>query len=44
MDKSVFGTYSFMIKPEKLRYIIERIPNPTPVADLGYGTGRMIIR
>jgi len=47
LDPGVFGTYSFMIKPNNPpphRYIIERVPNPTPVKNLGYGDGTISVK
>ena len=47
MAPNMFGTYSFMIKPNNPpphRYTIERIPPPIPVKDLGYGTGTLTVR
>jgi hypothetical protein len=38
-DPSIFGTYSFMIKPDAICYKIERVKGPIPVTNLGYGTG-----
>jgi hypothetical protein len=61
LDPTMFGKYSFKIKPEtaanegftssmegfasgvKLRYKIERVPPPTPVANLGYGNGTVTV-
>jgi len=52
LSPDVFGTYSFMIKPENstdkspvpLRYRIERIPAPTPVKNPGYGDGTVNVK
>jgi len=50
LDPAMFGTYSFMMKPNTstptgidLRYSIEYVPPPTPVANLGYGNGTMTV-
>jgi len=52
LGPDIFGTHSFMIKPEnstdknsvKLRYRIERIPAPTPVRNPGYGDGNVRVK
>lgn len=44
MDPSMFGTYSFAIKPDNLRYKIERIAPPVKVQNPGYGDGSVNIK
>jgi hypothetical protein len=44
MDPSMFGTYSFAIKPDNLRYKIERIAPPIKVKNPGYGDGSVNIK
>jgi hypothetical protein len=44
MDPTMFGTYSFAIKPDNLRYKIERIAPPMKVKNPGYGDGSVNIK
>jgi hypothetical protein len=39
MDPTVFGTQSFLIKPTKLRYVIETIPDPKQPFNPQWGSG-----
>lgn len=39
LDPAVFGTQSFLIKPAKLRYIMEVIPDPKQPFDPKWGSG-----
>lgn len=40
MNVDNFGIYSYKLKPEKLRYIIEILPKPGTPPDFGYGRGQ----
>lgn len=44
MDPTMFGTYSFAMKPDNLRYKIERIAPPMKVKNPGYGDGSVSIK
>jgi hypothetical protein len=44
LDPTVFGTYSWMIKPVPLRYVVEHIPSPIPVSNPGYGDGNVVVK
>jgi hypothetical protein len=55
-EKGIFGKYSFLLKSDTKPssedttegfaslYKIERVPNPTPVKDLGYGDGTISVK
>jgi len=44
LDPTVFGTYSWMIKPVPLRYTVEHIPPPISVSNPGYGNGNVVVK
>ncbi len=40
MNADNFGVFSYKLKPERLRYIIELLPKPQTPPDFGYGQGQ----
>jgi len=44
LNPKVFGTYSWLIKPEPIRYKVERVPLPIPVRNPGYKDGNVVVR